>query len=132
VALRSLAFSRIHHSALVNRGSWVSSSAGLDLAKGAAGLISNAALAFFRRWDAAGNEGQANSRLRSRSEPRAQTPVVLLEAQPPRVTVKARRTIKGSRRIRFYARGMVNRTLKSQKFARDGRYVLKIEPYFWV
>jgi hypothetical protein len=44
----------------------------------------------------------------SRSERRAQTPVVVLEAHPARVAAKAIKTKKGNWRIGFYARVMVN------------------------
>jgi hypothetical protein len=44
----------------------------------------------------------------SRSERRAQTPVVVLDAHPARVAAKAIKTKKGNWRIGFYARVMVN------------------------
>jgi hypothetical protein len=45
---------------------------------------------------------------KSRSERRAQTPVVVLDAHPARVAAKAIKTKKDNWRIGFYARVMVN------------------------
>jgi hypothetical protein len=45
---------------------------------------------------------------KSRSEGRAQTPVVVLDAHPARLAAKAIKTKTGNWRIGFYARVMVN------------------------
>jgi hypothetical protein len=58
-------------------------------------------------WNAPFRYGMYSWRI-SRSERRAQTPVVVLDAHPARVAAKAIKAKKGNWRIGFYARVMVN------------------------
>jgi hypothetical protein len=106
IALPSLAFSRIHHSVLVGRGSGASSFGSLGrTATWWEGLWCDSVM---RRTDLFRWDGGANSCRGSKSGARAYTTVVVLDAHPPRLRAKANSMKNGSWRIGFYARVMVN------------------------
>jgi hypothetical protein len=112
MALPTRAFSRIHHSVLVGRGSGVSSF-GWGRATTCETLWWDAIL---RRNDLRCC-GNANSGHRSKLDIRAHTGG--LDAHPPRLRAKANSMKNGSWRIRFYARVMVNQWLLSWLTARS-------------
>jgi hypothetical protein len=106
IALPSLAFSRIHHSVLVGRGSGASSFGTLGrTATWWEGLWCDSVM---RRMDLFRWDGGANSCRGSKSDARAHTLVVVLDAHPPRLRAMANSMKNGSWRIGFYARVMVN------------------------
>jgi hypothetical protein len=124
IALPTLTFSRSHHSALLNRGSEASASFGsggrteawskdglCDLACREGGLLPDHIANLGRNSDSDTRTTASSGRA---SDARAYTPVVVLDAQPPRLSASAIGMQNGHRRIDLFRARMVNQSLHSR------------------